>query len=190
MAPSGPRRSVRVMASFRGGAGRGYCRGQVVQPRTRELPLPQSRPAAISSALIAAKSEGETTSSSRPATQDGEGDGMLARSVLNHILEDDALTRHLGDAEARVLVEWLVEEAEALGDTSPDEALIEVQRLRRRGRALSRFVRLWSLEDDRRGATQLAASEGFGWPLPDGPIDACLLMQYVVWYESQRRQAS
>jgi hypothetical protein len=114
---------------------------------------------------------------------------MLARSVLNHILEDEALTRHLGDAEARVLIEWLVEEAEALGDSmTPDEALIEVRRLRRRGRALSRFVRLWALEGDRRGATQLAASEKFEWPLPDGPIDACLLMQYAVWYESQRRQ--
>ncbi len=112
---------------------------------------------------------------------------MLARSVLNHILEDEGLTRHLGDAEARVLVEWLVEEAEALGDAAPDDALAEVCRLRRLGRALSRFVRLWSLDGDRRGATQLAASEGFAWPLPDGAIDACLLMQYVVWYESRRR---
>ena len=114
---------------------------------------------------------------------------MLARSVLNHILQDEALTRLLGDAEARVLVEWLVEEAEALGDRDPADALPEVQRLRLRGRALARFVRLWAIDGDRRGATQLAASERFYWPLPDGPVDPCLLMQHVVWYEAQQRAA-
>src|SRR5688572_16254483 len=96
------------------------------------------------------------------------GSRMLARSVLNHILEDEAMTRNLGDAEARVLVEWMVDEAENLSPTLPaDVTLAEVQRIRRRGRALSRFVRLWSLEGDRRGAMQLAASERFDWPLPD-----------------------
>lgn len=116
---------------------------------------------------------------------------MLARSVLNHILEDEALTRHLGDAEARVLVEWLVEEAETLGDALESEAVLpEVLKLRRRGRALAHFVRLWSLEDDRGAATQLAASERFHWPLPDGPVEACLLMQRVVHWEGRARRAA
>ena len=39
---------------------------------------------------------------------------MLARGALNYILRNDALTRGLGDPEARILVEWLVEQAERL----------------------------------------------------------------------------
>lgn len=113
---------------------------------------------------------------------------MLARSVLNVILRDEALTRHLGDAEARVLVEWLVEEAEILGEQlDPPAADAEVRKLHRRGRALARFVRLWAVDEDRGAAAQLAASEKLDWPLPDGPADPCLLMQHVIWYETQRR---
>src|SRR5262249_43939906 len=37
---------------------------------------------------------------------------MLTKDLLNPILTDEALTRGLGDAEARMLVEWLVEEAD------------------------------------------------------------------------------
>ena len=116
---------------------------------------------------------------------------MLARSVLNHILDDEALTRHLGDAEARALVEWLVEEAEALGGALPDEAaLAEVLRLRRRGRAVARFVALWCTERDRGAASQLVASERFTWPMPDAAADPCELMQSIVAWESDRlRQA-
>lgn len=113
---------------------------------------------------------------------------MLARSVLNHILDDEALTRNLGDAEARVLVEWLVDEAEALGAYTDEEALVEVEGLRKRGRSLGRFVRLWSIDEDRRGAMQLAASERFDWPLPDGPVDPCLLMQQIIWFEARKRR--
>src|SRR5438132_8189550 len=46
------------------------------------------------------------------------GGPMQANPLLHHILDDDALTRCLGDAEARVLVEWLVEQAELLGENS------------------------------------------------------------------------
>lgn len=114
---------------------------------------------------------------------------MLARSVLNCILDDEGITRNLGDAEARVLVEWLVEEAESLSPPlSDDAALAEVQSLRKRGRALGRFVRLWSIDDDRRGAIQLAASERFDWPLPDGQVEPCLLMQHIVWFEARKRR--
>lgn len=114
---------------------------------------------------------------------------MLARSVLNHILDDEGLTRNLGDEEARVLVEWLVEEAERLSPPLSDAAaLAEVRTLRQRGRALGRFVRLWSIDDDRKGAMQLAASERFDWPLPDGPVEPCLLMQQIVWFEARKRR--
>jgi hypothetical protein len=117
---------------------------------------------------------------------------MLARSVLNHILNDESLTRHLGDAEARILVEWLVDQAEFLGRTLPVEAArLEVRRLCRRGRAIARFVRLWCVDDLPGAAAQLAAAEQLNWPLPDGPIEACVLMQNILYWESfSRRQAA
>src|SRR5207247_4927786 len=61
------------------------------------------------------------------------------------ILVDDALTRGLGDAEARILVEWLVEQAETFAETSANEptADIRIRTLCRRGRAIGRFVGLW-----------------------------------------------
>jgi hypothetical protein len=114
---------------------------------------------------------------------------MLARSLLNCILDDEALTRRLGDAEARVLVEWLVEQAERVGETLPPEsARLEVQRLCRRGRALAHFVRLWCFDDLPGAALQLAAAEKLDWPLPDGPVEPCLLMQHIVDWESHYRR--
>ena len=118
---------------------------------------------------------------------------MLARWVLNHILDDEGLTRHLGDAEARLLVEWLVDQAECLGETLPAEAVMaEVRRLCRRGRAIARFVRLWCLDDLPGAAAQLAATEKLDCPLPDGPIEPCRLMQHIVDWEAThpRRRAS
>ncbi|MBV9124983.1 MAG: hypothetical protein JO112_16640, partial [Planctomycetes bacterium] len=38
----------------------------------------------------------------------------LSKPFWSPILQDDALTRGLGDPEARVLVEWLVEQVERL----------------------------------------------------------------------------
>src|SRR5262245_50685911 len=106
---------------------------------------------------------------------------MLPRSLLNLILRDEALTRHLGDAEAGVLVEWLVERAEWLGDTlSPQEARAGVARLCRRGRAVARFVRLWCHEGQRGAAARLAAAERLDWPLPAGAVEPCRLMQQIV----------
>src|SRR6266540_3160475 len=81
----------------------------------------------------------------RNAAGSGEGGGMLARPLLHRILSDDALTRGLGDPEARVLVEWLVERAERFGRTAASEAAVtaEVGRLCRRARGIVRFVVLW-----------------------------------------------
>jgi hypothetical protein len=110
---------------------------------------------------------------------------MGARRLWGLILADDALTRRLGDAEARVLVEWLVEQAEQLEQAlAPAEAERQVGRLRRRGRGIARFVSLWCLERARGPAAQLAAAEGFTWPLPAGPADPCELMQAIVAWES------
>ena len=112
---------------------------------------------------------------------------MLARSALTPILDDEALTRHLGDAEARVLVEWLVDQAEHLSENvRAEQARTEVVRLCRRGRTMARFVRLWCLEALPGAAAQLAAAERLDWPLPGGPVDPCRLMQHLVACENRR----
>jgi hypothetical protein len=113
---------------------------------------------------------------------------MVVNALLSHILDDDGLTRNLGDAEARVLVEWLVEQAEDLDRTHPvPEAQEAVRRLCRRGRAIARFVNLWCGVRARGAAGQLAAVERFAWPLPDAHVDACDLMQRICSWEDQGR---
>ncbi len=113
--------------------------------------------------------------------------------LLQLVLGDEGLTRGLGDAEARVLIEWLVERAEGLSATAPAQAADEVRRLCRRGRAIARFVNLWGLRSGRAAATQLAASERFSWPLPGGDVDPCELMQSILHWEAcelERRDAA
>ena len=115
-----------------------------------------------------------------------EGGGMLARSQLEPILDDEALTRHLGDAEARVLVEWLVDQAEQVAlYLSVEQTRAAVARLCRRGRTMARFVRLWCLEQLPGAAAQLAAAERTDWPLPAGPVEPYRLMQHLVACENR-----
>ena len=112
---------------------------------------------------------------------------MRSNPLLRHVLDDEALTRGLGDPEARVLVEWLVEEAERVAEkVPPDSAGARVRSLCRHGRAVACFVRLWSIERAWGPALQLAATERFSWPLPDAPLDPCELMQEIVYWESHR----
>src|SRR5262245_3171114 len=117
---------------------------------------------------------------------------MLARRMVSHVLADEALTRGLGDAEARVLVEWLVERAEVIAESeSSSAAWDELHRLRRRSRAIGRFVALWCHECARGAAGQLAAAERFAWPLPAAQIDPCELMQAILsWETTQLQQAA
>jgi hypothetical protein len=109
---------------------------------------------------------------------------MLARPLLSDILGDEGLTRGLGDEEARVLIEWLVEQGDRLVGSA---AAADVRRLCRRGRAIACFVRLWCYEGSRKSAIQLAASERFGWELPTRSADPCELMQAIVAWESAQR---
>jgi hypothetical protein len=112
---------------------------------------------------------------------------MLAKALLGDILRDDGLTRGLGDPEARILVEWLVDQADTLADRSVQEAAVEVRRLCRRGRAIGCFVRLWCHEGNRGSAIQLAAAERFGWPLPTHKgADPCELMQGILAWEAEQ----
>jgi hypothetical protein len=116
---------------------------------------------------------------------------MLAKPLLSRILRNDALTRGLGDPEARVLIEWLVERAEecAVVVEGEDQVRAEVERLCRRGHALGRFVLLWTTPRERCAAVQLAATERFIWPLPSQPADPCELMQDILSWETTVQRA-
>jgi hypothetical protein len=112
---------------------------------------------------------------------------MQSKPLLHHILDNEALTRGLGDPEARVLVEWLVEHAERLAVSGRAERAVwqELTRLCQRGRAIARFVTLWCHGRTRGAAVQLAAVERFPWPLPTTGRDPCDLMQTILHWESQ-----
>lgn len=116
-----------------------------------------------------------------------QGKATMVKRFLDPILADEALTRGLRDPEARMLVEWLVEQAERLAETArPEEAADqEVARLCRRGRAISRFVGLWCHGGSRGAALQLACTERFAWPLPTSFIDPCELMQSIIDWEAK-----
>jgi hypothetical protein len=111
---------------------------------------------------------------------------MLARPLVGDILRDEGLTRGLGDPEARFLVEWLIDQGDRLAARDLPHATAQVRRLCRRGRAVACFVRLWCYEGSRRSAIQLAATERFGWPLPNQTVDPCELMQTILGWEAQQ----
>ncbi|HLW66767.1 MAG TPA: hypothetical protein VKS79_15745 [Gemmataceae bacterium] len=118
---------------------------------------------------------------------------MRTRPLLNLVLHDEALTRGLGDAEARILVEWLAGWAELIITDSADETLAttRVEQLRRRGRAIRSFIELWCHQQDCGAATQLAASERFHWPLPDeADADPWELMHRILDWEDHRLHAA
>jgi hypothetical protein len=111
---------------------------------------------------------------------------MGVEPLLSEILDNEALTRGLNDPEARILIEWLVDRVEhLLTEAGEAAARGEVSRLCSRGRAISRFVRLWCHDRARGGAVQLAATERFMWPLPAASIDPCELMQSILSWEAQ-----
>jgi hypothetical protein len=112
---------------------------------------------------------------------------MQSAPLLRHVLRDEGLTRGLGDVEARMLVEWLVDWAELLADIcgSEEEAWHKLHSLCRRARAIGRFVLLWSERSSRGAAAQLAAAERFTWPLPVAAVEAGELMGHILDWESR-----
>jgi hypothetical protein len=115
----------------------------------------------------------------------------MMKSLLNPILDDEGLTRGLGDPEARILIEWLVSRAEIIFQKGAGEvdALGDVQELCRRARALGRFVNLWGQPKGRGAACQLAATARFAWPLPNTDVDPCDLMQSILAWEADHMDA-
>jgi hypothetical protein len=108
---------------------------------------------------------------------------MLTKDLLTPILGDEALTRGLGDAEARMLIEWLVEQAEQCADAGDPPA--KVRQLCRWGRAVCRFVYLWCHAGLAGPAIQLAASERFEWPLPATWMEPCELMEQILGHQGR-----
>jgi hypothetical protein len=116
---------------------------------------------------------------------------MVSKNLFKPILDNEALTRGLGDPEARVLIEWLVAQAEQIAeevDCSHAQAHL-VAELCRRARSISRFVLLWGNPRSRGAAYQLAAVERFSCPLPVGNVDPCELMMDVLSYELEEKAA-
>ena len=113
---------------------------------------------------------------------------MLSTSLLRPILDDESLTRGLGDEEARVLVEWLVERMETCHAEmgSEERTRQELTYWCRRARAIARFVILWCHHHDHGAACQLAATERFPWPFPPMDADACdLMVDILAWERDQ-----
>jgi hypothetical protein len=116
---------------------------------------------------------------------------MQAELLVNRVLEDEGLTDGLQDPEARMLVEWLVEEAERIAsrETAEPAAWEAIEGLCRRGRGIRRFVSLWCHLQDQGAAAQLAASERFLWPLPPaGELDACQVLDGILKFEQTQRR--
>jgi hypothetical protein len=111
---------------------------------------------------------------------------MQVKPLLRPILRNEGLTRGLSDPEARMLVEWLVDQTEQQARVETDEkaARVWVERLCRRARSISRFVGLWCHARERGAAVQLAGAERVTWPLPTRSVDPCELMQTILTCEA------
>ena len=112
---------------------------------------------------------------------------MQSNPLVRHILRDEAVTRGLGDVEARMIVEWLADRAEQVEATAPTEAAgwAMVRAACRRARVIATFVRLWTT--GRHGtALQFAGAERLHWPLPAGEVDPGELMEGILaWVDRQ-----
>ncbi len=130
---------------------------------------------------------GGTANLPRPCREGGRPD-MQITPLERYILNDEAITRGLGDVEARMLVEWLVERAGqlAFAARTDTDAWNGVRGLCRRGRVFSCFVRLWSQPESRGAALQLVASERQHWPLPSGDVAPDELLEKLLsWVDRQ-----
>ena len=129
----------------------------------------------------------ENRGSDRPGAVAGGINRMLSTQMVRHVLRDEAVTRGLGDIEARMIVEWLADKAEEIGRNKPEtEAWIELARATRRARIVSRFVQLWAESSSRGAAVQLISAERLDWPLPAGDRDSGILTEEILAWIDRR----
>jgi len=103
--------------------------------------------------------------------------------LVGRVLDDEGLTAGLNDPEARVLVEWLVEEVEKIGaaESDDEQAAQKVEQLCQRARLIRKFVALWCHQQDHGAAAQFAATSRLGWPLPvSDQRDPCEVMLHIL----------
>lgn len=118
---------------------------------------------------------------------------MTIEQFVHRVLRDDGLTRGLEDAEARELVEWLVDQADVVQAhrTDPAHRRADLAALLRRGKAVRSFVVLWCYECQYGAAIQLAATERLSFPLPDPneiePLD--LMLKILRWERAGQASA-
>ncbi len=122
------------------------------------------------------------------AFRPGVEGSMRAEAFVSRILDDEGLTDGLNDPEARLLVEWLVQQVETIAGVADSEpaAWKQVEALCKRARAIRRFVSLWYHAGDHGAALQLAGAERFHWPLPGAHCDEpCEFLQRALACEEK-----
>jgi hypothetical protein len=108
---------------------------------------------------------------------------MRVEPFISRVLADEGLTHGLNDPEARLLIEWLVEQVEVIagGAEGEDAAGRKVEGLCQRARSIRRFVSLWCHAGEPGAAAQLAATERQAWPLPTPDMDdPCEVLQLIL----------
>jgi hypothetical protein len=108
-------------------------------------------------------------------------------SLILSLVRNESLTRGLGDEEARMLVDWVVDWTELLSEAARSDAEAEqlALRLLRRAKAIRHFVQLWQDPAMHGAAAQLAATERFLWPLPDDHFNTpAELMETILNWEN------
>ena len=105
---------------------------------------------------------------------------MDAELAVNQILDDEGLTSDLDEAEATVLVKWLVNDVHKIAkDAKSDEAgwkLINAQR--QLARKIARSVALFRDEGNIQ-ASQYATQQQLPWPVPP-PTEVKVLLEYLL----------
>jgi hypothetical protein len=105
---------------------------------------------------------------------------MNRELLIGRILEDESIRGDLTDDAAGPLVEWLVQQAEAIIDhcKSETEARKQIDALCERGRSIARFVTL--ARENPGEAARLASEEHFPWPLKAKGADPVQCVREVL----------
>lgn len=106
---------------------------------------------------------------------------MQAEMFVSRVLDDEGLVDGLGEDEAGLLVEWLVQRTERIAASARQEADAwkQVEALCKRARSITRLVTLACHDNDKIGAAQLAGRDRLPWPLPAG-ADAHQVLQHIL----------